>query len=1479
MKESKTISQHTYLRTPDRYTDLSPQVDNNSEVYLRTKLNDAYSELENLKSVIKEIKTVDRAGLYDTNEHQVKRSTSQLHTSSTLKGSSKHLGTPSHEFRNKQTYEVINQFKDTLKETEKYMHRTDSMPKLSPTRMTSYNNVLLSSPKSYLSGVNTNAHHYRSTLVDNNNYPSLTEYYGKYSVNGIKDDQERFKTTNHILNRSNLDLRNQIRLLQMELETYKNNAKFANGYFDQNINEFIENMKNSLNTCQINNKEYEEVIEKLQKDNVSLMGEVNHFKEQADFTKRELEIMSKKLQELKIDLEDTMHQNKSLSDEKIFLEIQINEKENKLGELIEKINSLLKLNDNQSKNRGESNALIESLNGTIEFLRKTQGSYDQEKVILKGSIEELQNEIMKKNYEIEALTEKIALGSKDKHFYFSELDMIRNEFKNNQKYLDDLQTSYKKLLSDLEKERMKSETAEVNIQEKDQIIENMKKTINYLTKCLEDYKEQNDRFKAENDSLHLEHSKFIKNIEINELKLKDINSHLNEIQLSKETLHKRNLELEAECNNKTSKLSQFEFEYKIEKQKVEEQVILINKLKEENKTLKIANVENAYSLDYAKKHEETLTKLNSLSYELSTKNTEINHLKLSYEEQIRIKNEEIKSISISLRDYQSNSKDREFRTEINNLQNEIDRITRDFKRKLDEIEEQKTNILRKYEKLNSEYEILHSSFDKLDIEHKQLGRDKRRTEDYELELTQYRQKIEKLTTELSVMENEYKKALKDRKKMEEYEQDKLDMEKKYAAMSAELDKLMEEQKKAFKEIKRIEELEYEINIKNKKIEQLQNDLDNLDINYKKASAGKKKAEDIESEKAQLMTKLNKLQDEHNKLQEDYKKATSNKRKVEDYELDIQQLTKKCEKLQADYNQLNEDYKKASSNKRKIEDYEANIQQLTKKYEKLQTDYNQLNDDYKKAVKERSKIDDIEYEKKQLFVKYEKLQAECDKLNEQYRKAVADGKRSGDIEFEKNSLQKKYDTLRNEYDRLNDDYKKSISSKKKIDDYEYEISGLQKRYDKLVLDHKSLTADYNNAISAGRNKISDSDYNNLLSMKEKLQNEFSVFKGQHYNCARDIETKNKLIASLQSQMDELSIRKSRVVINETPRQVYNYDAEKGNFNLILEVEKYEYKKSVTVRPQVQVDLSQINCKFSGSEWLLTIYDSTRVLSYNLKSQKFELIKFTDKENKFQKNYVQEGSLYLNDKDGLFIITGSNFDQFFFFKTSDNTMTHISQLKTNHMNGGLVVDGFRNTLICLSGSKTNSVEKYYDDCLIKGYFSFEGKKYYSSTSWSSLPELKYDRANAGYVNVNDCIYAIFGYSNSEKRYIETIERLNLANCSMWEEVKLSISPDISNPQLKSFICLEDSDNNRIVIFGGQDGATWKTNKLTLNYNYIQNSLTINNQFPMNNNNSLFNRVTAVVPAYLDNTFGFAGFDDDSKAYLFDPSKSKFNVFCYP
>ena len=59
--------------------------------------------------------------------------------------------------------------------------------------------------------------------------------------------------------------------------------------------------------------------------------------------------------------------------------------------------------------------------------------------------------------------------------------MFKNELFNNQKYTEEIQSNYKCLMTELENLKLKYQTSELNNQEKDQIITNMKNSINFIT--------------------------------------------------------------------------------------------------------------------------------------------------------------------------------------------------------------------------------------------------------------------------------------------------------------------------------------------------------------------------------------------------------------------------------------------------------------------------------------------------------------------------------------------------------------------------------------------------------------------------------------------------------------------------------------------------------------------------------------------------------------------------------------------------------------------------------------------------------------------------------------------------------------------------------------------------------------------------------------------------------------------------------------
>ena len=255
-------------------------------------------------------------------------------------------------------------------------------------------------------------------------------------------------------------------------------------------------------------------------------------------------------------------------------------------------------------------------------------------------------------------------------------------------------------------------------------------------------------------------------------------------------------------------------------------------------------------------------------------------------------------------------------------------------------------------------------------------------------------------------------------------------------------------------------------------------------------------------------------------------------------------------------------------------------------------------------------------------------------------------------------------------------------------------------------------------------------------------------------------------------------------------------------------------------------------------------------------------FEDRSN-FSKNFIKDGSIYLNDKFGVFIITGSNYNLFYYYDVRDNTMNQLQSLKNNHSHGGMVIHPKSSSIICLSGFNTRAVERYSDNLLIKGFKKISNRvKPAYENQWYNLPELKTDRSRAGYIIVNDIIYAFFGYSQKTNSYCKTIERLDLNKDYIgsyfgWEEIKYSSNKSKFDPYLTSFYCVENIFNNEIILIGGFD-SNEQSNEKILSYKIGEKNLEI--EFNYKNSNFNFEMMQESVPFLKDDKlFNYSWYDE--------------------
>lgn len=154
-----------------------------------------------------------------------------------------------------------------------------------------------------------------------------------------------------------------------------------------------------------------------------------------------------------------------------------------------------------------------------------------------------------------------------------------------------------------------------------------------------------------------------------------------------------------------------------------------------------------------------------------------------------------------------------------------------------------------------------------------------------------------------------------------------------------------------------------------------------------------------------------------------------------------------------------------------------------------------------------------------------------------------------------------------------------------------------------------------------------------------------------------------------------------------------------------------------------------------------------------------------------------------------------------------MNKIGNLNSSHENGCLIYDDFGNSLFCLSGKKSKSVERYVNEEILSSYIK-KGKSnntYLSETqlknTWQNYPELNTERIMGSFIVIDKQIYAILGYNSQSNRYLDSIERLNLESPLSWEFLNFKRNENISC--FKKNFAASKLSNDEILIFGGIDG----------------------------------------------------------------------------
>ena len=225
-----------------------------------------------------------------------------------------------------------------------------------------------------------------------------------------------------------------------------------------------------------------------------------------------------------------------------------------------------------------------------------------------------------------------------------------------------------------------------------------------------------------------------------------------------------------------------------------------------------------------------------------------------------------------------------------------------------------------------------------------------------------------------------------------------------------------------------------------------------------------------------------------------------------------------------------------------------------------------------------------------------------------------------------------------------------------------------------------------------------------------------------------------------------------------------------------------QKNLSQSQESLIDI--LSAPLKGS-YLYTITNKGKLLSFNITHKKFAIIdsNIIDGWTSFVPNYLKniEGSLLLNTLEGLFIITGTNHNDLYFYSQEKNLIAKIIKFNSCHKYGGLLLSPSPdNTLFAIGGENNNNAVEQ---------FSFDNEEN------KIIPNLLTKRINASYTFINSKLYANFGVDNN------TIECLNIKKLkNKWTKIDYKMEDENYINNIYGHVSLPVDDN--ILIVGGKN-----------------------------------------------------------------------------
>ena len=424
------------------------------------------------------------------------------------------------------------------------------------------------------------------------------------------------------------------------------------------------------------------------------------------------------------------------------------------------------------------------------------------------------------------------------------------------------------------------------------------------------------------------------------------------------------------------------------------------------------------------------------------------------------------------------------------------------------------------------------------------------------------------------------------------------------------------------------------------------------------------------------------------------------------------------------------------------------------------------------------------------------------------------------------LKQKIETVINQYanidteadiDKIFEEKKMIMQNSKEILTWYNELKNQCLNYTKTIKDiqtfNQTLLKEIKDKFNITKKRYSQLPFvNNYLVNLSNFSQSGLFNNNNNYNIninLADENNKNNFIDTnlIKENLNRVKTPKNNLINNNFNTESSKKSQKKENVEKNSNEKQYKNNSPKIVNLNESLNNSYMSSGTKKEKVLFKLKDDHKMIIFFTSKQSFKEKNFYDKGN-FRKDFTTEADvIQLNLLGKLFMLSGKNFNKFYYYDLTTNSIYYLNNTLYNHYYGSMVYCPKYNTIYLLGGNDQVKCEMLY----------LTNNTNVKALQWKAIPSLNEERQEFASLYFDDYIYVFFGFSSKKGINLSSIERINVNTNSNFEVVYINEQITLSALGCAHFIDETENDkdkSNGILLLGGFDGENYMDSSLLFN-----------------------------------------------------------------